>query len=163
MKPSPSRPLRIAGISLAIIGLVAVPWVLTHREASKSVSKTATVAAESGISGTWIVAKPVLGVKMQYTLKPDGTYVALLGEMDHQGTYTIKNDKLVFQPQVVAQKRAADFLNEYSKNPDDLDPSELRFMEQLAKPYTLAVASDKDTIAGLGFTAKLDPKADPLF
>lgn len=144
--------LKAAGVSVAVIAaLIAVPWMPLHG------------SEEKGVAGTFTAAQPVYGSKMQYTLKPDGTYLALLGEMDHQGTYTFTNAKLTFHPAVVAQKSASEFLTQYSKNPDDLSKKELAYVVSLAKPYSLSISADQHTLNGHGFTASLDPQAKPLF
>lgn len=154
----PSRALRAAGLAVASIALLAaLPWSVTAQTAPKSAAKTFRIA------GTWTATRPVLEMKMQYTFKADGSYLAALGEMDHQGQYRVEGRRVVLTPDVVAQRKASVFLQEQSKNPDDLSSSELVYIKRLAKPYAMTLGSDGKSLAGLGFVAKLDPKAKPLF
>ncbi len=151
----PSRAFRAAGLAVASIALLAaLPWAVTAQTAVKRAAS---------LSGTWTATRPVFGTRMQYTFKPSGSYLALIGEMDHQGAYRMEGRRIVLIPAVVAQRDASAYLKEQAKNPDGLPPSELAYMKRLAKPYALAVGVDGKSLAGLGFVAKLDPKAKPLF
>lgn len=153
----PSRAVRCAGLALASSALIAaLPWAVTAQTPGKAV-KQAT------LSGTWTATKPVYGLKMQYTFKRDGSYLAVIGEMDHQGTYRMDGRRLVLIPDVVAQRKASVYLREQAKNPDGLPVSVLTCMKGLAKPYALNVRDGGKSLVGLGFVAKLDPKAKPLF
>ncbi len=154
MKHLPAQPTRAAGIAVASLALlVALPWTVVAQTTKKA----------TPLSGTWTATRPVLETKMQYTFKPNGSYLALLGEMDHQGTYRVEGRRVVLIPDVVAQRDAAVFIKEQTKNPDGWSPSELTYVKRLAKPYAMTLGADGKTLTGLGFVAKLDPKAKPLF
>ncbi|RYG36534.1 hypothetical protein EON81_09505 [bacterium] len=154
----PSRQLRAAGLAVVSVALLAaLPWSVTAQTTPKDPKKAPRVL------GTWTATRPVLGMKMQYTFRGDGRYLAIIGEMDHQGDYRIEGHRVVLKPDGVAQRAASVFLKEQAKNPDGLSPSELTYIKRLAKPYAMTLSADGKSIRGLDFVAKLDPKAKPLF
>lgn len=145
-----TRPIWLAGtMAVAMFLLAAYPW-----EAS---AQAPAAPAKSPVVGTW------KSKDLCYTFNEKGEYLALFGEMDHQGTYRIEGKKIVITPKVVAQRPAAQWLKELTKEPDRLLTEDRTLGRQLAKPYALRWGTDGKTLVGLGFKLKLDPLAKPLF
>lgn len=136
-------------MAIAMFLLAAYPW--------EAAAQAPAAPVKSPVVGTW------KSKDLCYTFNDNGEYLALFGDMDHQGTYRISGNRIVIMPKAIAQRPVAQWLKELTDDPDRLLAEDRNLGRQLAKPYAFRWGTNGKTLDGLGFKLKLDPLAKPLF
>lgn len=100
---------------------------------------------------------------LHYTFNAKGEYLALVGEMDHQGTYRVEGRRVLITPLGVGQRPAIRFLRELAQDPSRIATEDTPLVKTLARPYALTLSTDGKSLVGPRIRVHRDPKAKPLF